>query len=131
MERRCERPRMSRRVMITLGAVCGSVVVVVVSAYLAIPTLLLQDEVYDNVPNRVSCSGVPTAAVVDKAVEEFPAIGEAYPFAAERCEGAILEIQVADHATREEVEDFLEETGNYDASTGWWWHSVPVAIRNV
>lgn len=131
MEHTFRRRRSVRRVMIAAGAVCAALAAVLVLAYMLLPSFFVQDVLYDNIPNKVSCSDVPPAAVAERAVDEFPTIGDASPIVVERCAGAIMEIQLADHDTREDVESYLQQTGKFEESTGWWWHSVPVEIRNV
>lgn len=123
--------RLIRRVVIVVGVASAALAAVVIVAYFALPSFFVQDAVYDNVPNKASCSDIPSTASVNEAIEEFPAIGDADAIAVERCSGAIMEIQLSDNETRSKVEDYLDQTGTFDRSTGWWWHSVPVEIRNV
>lgn len=114
-------------VAVTAGALCIALAV----AYVAITTFFVQDSLYDNVPSKAGCEDIPSEEVIEAAIDEFPTIGDADAISVEQCEGAILEIQYGSTSTRKELEEYLNENGKYDRSTGWWWHSVPVSLRNV
>ncbi|UZD63589.1 hypothetical protein [Brevibacterium sp. JSBI002] len=119
------------RIVLAAGAACAALAAIAVAVVVSLPSFFVQDAVYDNVPSKASCSEVPTTGAVEQVIREFPEIGDADPILVDRCDGAIIEIQVADHSTREDVEDYLKTNGKYEKSTGWWWRSVPIAIRNV
>ncbi|WP_413332845.1 hypothetical protein ACH82I_12015 [Brevibacterium sp. GP-SGM9] len=123
--------RLSLRVIIAAGAACAALAVIAVALLVSPPSLFVQDAVYDNVPSRASCADVPSTETVERVIGDFPEIGDADPILVDRCDGAIIEIQVADHGTREDVENYLKTNGKYETTTGWWWRSVPIAIRNV
>lgn len=120
------------RIVVTAGVVCAALVVAIPFAfYLALPSFFVQDVLYDNVPSKASCSEIPSTETVEAVIDDFPKIADAEPLFIDRCNGAIIEIQVSSHDTREKVEEYLNETGEYDDSTGWWWKSVPIEIHNV
>lgn len=119
------------RIVLAAGAACAVLAVIAVALVVFPPSLFVQDVVYDNVPSRASCADVPSTETVERVIGDFPEIGDADPILVDRCDGAIIEIQVADHGTREDVEDYLKTNGKYETTTGWWWRSVPIAIRNV
>lgn len=128
---RIARRRLTFCVILATGAVCAPLVAVVIAAIAFLASFFVQDAVYDNVPSKATCSEIPSLENVDRVIGDFPAIGDADPIVVDRCDGAIIEIQVSDHSTREDVEDYLKASGKYEKSTGWWWRSVPIAIRNV
>jgi hypothetical protein len=129
--KRSTRRRSILRVIIAAGAACAVLAVLGIAAVAFVPSFFVQDAVYDNVPSRASCTDAPSTETVERVIGDFPEIGDADPILVDRCDGAIIEIQVADHGTREDVEDYLKTNGKYEKSTGWWWRSVPIAIRNV
>lgn len=128
---RSTRRRPILRTVLAAGAACAALAAIAVAAIVFLPSFFVQDAVYDNVPSKASCADVPTTETVEQVIRDFPEIGDADPILIDRCDGAIIEIQVADHSTREDVEDYLKTNGKYEKSTGWWWRSVPIAIRNV
>lgn len=113
------------------AASAGVLCLVLAGYYLTMSSFAVQDSQYDNVPSKVSCDEVPSHAKVQAAIDEFPAIDDADPLSVDRCDGAILEIQYGSTATREKIEEFLDKNGKFAKSTGWWWRSVPVSLRNV
>lgn len=123
--------RLRSRPIFYLAGTAGAVCIALAVAYVAITSFFIQDSMYDNVPSKVSCEDIPSAEVTQAAIDEFPTIGDADPISVERCKGAILEIQYGSDSTRNELEEYLNDNGKYDESTGWWWHSVPVSLRNV
>lgn len=128
---RSTRRRPILRIVLAAGAACAALAAIAVAAIVFLPSFFVQDTVYDNVPSKASCADVPTTETVEQVIRDFPEIGDADPILIDRCDGAIIEIQVADHSTREDVEDYLKTNGKYENSTGWWWRSVPIAIHNV
>lgn len=128
---RSTRRRLILRIVLAAGAACAALAAIAVAAIVFLPSFFVQDAVYDNVPSKASCADVPTTETVEQVIRDFPEIGDADPILIDRCDGAIIEIQVADHSTREDVEDYLKTNGKYEKSTGWWWRSVPIAIHNV
>lgn len=123
--------RLRSRPIFYLAGTAGAACIALAVAYLAITSFFIQDSMYDNVPSKVDCEDIPSEEAAQAAIEEFPAVGDADPISVERCKGAILEIQYGSDSTRKELEDYLNENGEYHKSTGWWWHSVPVSLRNV
>lgn len=111
-------------VAVTAGTVCTTLTL----AYLSISTFFVQDVLYNDVPSQAVREDIPSEKVIETAIGELPAFRDEYPIPVETCDGAILEIQYGSDSTRVELGEHLNENGE---SMGWWWHSVPVTLRNV
>lgn len=114
--------------LVSAGAGC---LVLVFGAVLFIRSDLGQDVLYDNVPSHAGCEEVPAQSVVEDAVADFPIFDDSYASATSRCSGAIIEVQYGNHDTRQKLETYLNRHGENDPTSGWWWRSIPVELRNV